>query len=113
MFVAVKLAAIDRFLLDRSGLERLGIGTVSLVVSTMLARGNLGPMTRISAVFLLVGIVFVFMSVEPPLTRALGGEGWNDLGFARQMVVLLLVVAFGAAFVTALIFTPAVVGNVF
>lgn len=89
--------AVDRFLLERSGLERFGIGAALVTVGTSFAQANLGPMTRIAALGGLLGIVFLAMSVEPPLTSALGAEDWRDLSTGKQTMLLfvLVVVGFG------------------
>lgn len=84
----VNVNAVDRYLLDRSAHERFGIGAVLAIVGSSIAQANLGPMTRLAAVCGLLGVAFLAMSLEPPLTGALGGEDWTDLSTGKQMILL-------------------------
>lgn len=87
--------AVDRFLLDRTGLERFGIGAALAIVGSSIAQANLGPMTRLAAVCWMLGVAFLAMSLEPPLTGALGGEDWTDLSTGKQTILLFVLSVVG------------------
>lgn len=86
------VSQIDRYLLQRSAKQRFAIGAVLVAVAPVLAQPNLGFVTKLSALCMLLGIVFLGFSVEPPLTRQFGADGWDDLSTGKQTAVLGVVV---------------------
>lgn len=103
--------AIDRFLLERSGLERFGIGAVLVTVGVSVAQANLGFVTRLAAVSWLVGIVFLAMAAEPPLTGALGEEDWQDLSTTKQTMLLFVLAVVGLVLWIAVTVVPGLVAG--
>ena len=103
--------AVDRFLLERSGLERFGIGAVLVTVGMSVGQANLGLMTRVGAVAWLVGVPFLAMSVEPPLTSALGEADWRDLSTAKQTVLLFVLAVVGLVLWLGVTIVPGLVAG--
>lgn len=103
--------AVDRFLLERSGLERFGIGAVLVTVGVSFGQANLGPMTRIAALGWLLGIVFLAMSVEPPLTSVLGAEDWRDLSTVKQTMLLFVLAVVGLGLWLGVTIVPGLVAG--
>lgn len=103
--------AIDRFLLERSGPERFGIGAVLVTVGVSVAQANLGLVTRLAAISWLVGVVFLVMAAEPPLTGALGEEDWRDLSTTKQTMLLFVLVVVGLALWVAVTVVPGLIAG--
>lgn len=82
---------------DISATQRLGIGIVLTLVSQVimvLGRAHigpdLGPITRLGAISILLGVGFLGAALEPPLTRRFGADDWNTLSGGKQTIALFV-----------------------
>lgn len=84
--------------------QRLAAGAAAVVVAEVIAQPSLGALSRLSAVFFLVGLGALGLSVEPFVTSALDGDAWGDLSMSRQTaaLVVLAVVAIALWFAVSL-----------